>query len=103
MTELSHLFAPIEVGRMTVPNRIVMAPMERNYANPDGTVSERTLAHYGERARGGDGWIDVQSTFADPARGGRTHPPGLHAAACIPALRPLPDAAHPPRRPARPE
>jgi 2,4-dienoyl-CoA reductase-like NADH-dependent reductase (Old Yellow Enzyme family) len=41
-----HLFAPLTIGPMTVSNRLVMAPMERNYANPDGTVSERTVAHY---------------------------------------------------------
>jgi 2,4-dienoyl-CoA reductase-like NADH-dependent reductase (Old Yellow Enzyme family) len=94
MTRLAHLFAPVEVGRMTLPNRIVMAPMERNYANPDGTVSERTLAHYEERARGGVGWIDVESTFVDPAGRGRTHQLGLHDDACIPGFRALAEAAH---------
>ena len=94
MPELDHLFAPVTVGRMTVPNRIVMAPMERNYGNRDGTVSGRTKAHYEERARGGVGWIDVESTFVHPAGRGRTHQLGLHDDACVPGFRELADIAH---------
>ncbi len=89
-----HLFAPLDVGPMTVANRIVMAPMERNYANPDGTVSERTLAHYGARAAGGVGWIDVESTFVDPAGRGRTHQLGLHEDRCVDGMRALAEAVH---------
>jgi 2,4-dienoyl-CoA reductase-like NADH-dependent reductase (Old Yellow Enzyme family) len=94
MPELAHLFAPTAVGRMLLPNRIVMAPMERNYGNPDGTVSERTKEHYEARARGGVGWIDVESTFVHPAGRGRTHQLGLHEDACVPGFRELADIAH---------
>jgi 2,4-dienoyl-CoA reductase-like NADH-dependent reductase (Old Yellow Enzyme family) len=94
MPELDHLFAPVTVGRMVVPNRIVMAPMERNYGNRDGTVSERTKAHYERRAGGGVGWIDVESTFVHPAGRGRTHQLGLHDDACIPGFRELAEIAH---------
>ncbi len=59
-----------------------MALMERNFANPDGTVSERTIAHYRERAEGGVGWIDVESTFVEAAGRGRTHQLGLHEDRC---------------------
>jgi 2,4-dienoyl-CoA reductase-like NADH-dependent reductase (Old Yellow Enzyme family)/thioredoxin reductase len=89
-----HLFAPLDVGPMTVANRIVMAPMERNYANPDGTVSERTIAHYRLRAAGGVGWVDVESTFVDPAGRGRTHQLGLHDERCVDGMRALADAVH---------
>jgi 2,4-dienoyl-CoA reductase-like NADH-dependent reductase (Old Yellow Enzyme family) len=89
-----HLFTPLAVGSMTVANRLVMAPMERNYANPDGTVSERTVEHYRIRAAGGVGWIDVESTFVDPAGRGRTHQLGLHEDRCIDGMRELVDAVH---------
>jgi 2,4-dienoyl-CoA reductase-like NADH-dependent reductase (Old Yellow Enzyme family) len=89
-----HLFTPLTVGPMTVANRLVMAPMERNYANPDGTVSARTVAHYRARAAGGVGWIDVESTFVDPAGRGRTHQLGLHEDRCIDGMRALVDAVH---------
>ena len=91
---LSHLFEPIAVGPMTVANRLMMAPMERNYANPDGTVSERTVAHYRARAEGGVGWIDVESTFVDAAGRGRTHQLGLHEDRCLEGFRVLVDAVH---------
>lgn len=93
-SNLTHLFAPLDVGPMTVANRLVMAPMERNYANRDGTVSERTVAHYSVRARGGVGWIDVESTFVDPAGRGRTHQLGLHSDSCVEGFRRLVDAVH---------
>jgi 2,4-dienoyl-CoA reductase-like NADH-dependent reductase (Old Yellow Enzyme family)/ribulose 1,5-bisphosphate synthetase/thiazole synthase len=79
---------------MSVKNRIVMAPMERNYANRDGTVSERTLAHYASVAQGGVGWIDVESTFIHPAGRGRTHQLGLHDDRCIPGFQKLVEEAH---------
>jgi 2,4-dienoyl-CoA reductase-like NADH-dependent reductase (Old Yellow Enzyme family) len=90
----SHLFTPLDVGPMTVPNRLVMAPMERNYANADGTVSERTVAHYAVRAHGGVGWIDVESTFVDPAGRGRTHQLGLYSDSCVDGFRRLAAAVH---------
>jgi 2,4-dienoyl-CoA reductase-like NADH-dependent reductase (Old Yellow Enzyme family) len=92
--ELVHLFSPLEVGGMTVPNRVFMAPMERNFANADGTVSERTLAHYEACAAGGVGWIDVESTFVDQRGRGRTHQLGIHDDACVPGLTALVDRVH---------
>jgi len=92
VAELEHLFSPVTVAKMTVRNRIVMAPMERNYANRDGTVSDRTLAHYETVARGGVGWIDVESTFVHPKGRGRTHQLGIHEDRCIPGFQKLVEA-----------
>jgi 2,4-dienoyl-CoA reductase-like NADH-dependent reductase (Old Yellow Enzyme family)/thioredoxin reductase len=89
-----RLAAPLTVGPMSVRNRIVMAPMERNYGNPDGSPSERTIAHYARVAAGGVGWIDVESTFVDPVGRGRTHQLGLHDDGSIPGFRRLAEAAH---------
>jgi 2,4-dienoyl-CoA reductase-like NADH-dependent reductase (Old Yellow Enzyme family) len=91
---LVDLFRPLEVGGMTVPNRVLMAPMERNFAHADGTVSERTLAHYERCAAGGVGWIDVESTFVDQRGRGRTHQLGIHDDACVPGLTALVERVH---------
>lgn len=91
---LPRLFEPLRVGPMTVANRIVMAPMERNYAEPDGAVSQRTIAHYRARAHGGVGWIDVESTFVDPGGRGRTHQLGLHDDRLVEGFQALVQAAH---------
>lgn len=77
------LFSPMTVAGLTAKNRAVMAPMERNYATPDGRVSPRTLAHYAERAAGGVGWIDVEATFISPEGRGRRQQLGLHDDAMI--------------------
>ena len=36
------MFQPIQIGPMTVANRFVMSPMGNNFANTDGTMSERS-------------------------------------------------------------
>ena len=91
---LEHLLSPIDVGGMAVRNRIFMAPMERNFANADGTVTDRTLAHYEACARGGVGWIDVESTFVEQRGRGRTHQLGIHDDLCVPGLKELVDRVH---------
>jgi 2,4-dienoyl-CoA reductase-like NADH-dependent reductase (Old Yellow Enzyme family)/thioredoxin reductase len=94
VSALSHLFQPITVGGMEVRNRIVMAPMERNFGNPDGTVGDRTIAHYEERAKGGVGWIDVEATYIHKLGKGRAFQLGIDSDDCIPGLKRLVDAAH---------
>lgn len=64
-----HLVAPVEVGGRTAKNRMFLAPMERNFANADWTVSERTISHYARIAAGGVGWLDIEATFVDPVGG----------------------------------
>ena len=46
-----------KIGNVELKNRIVMAPMGDLTANPDGTVSETSIAYYGARAKGGVGLI----------------------------------------------
>jgi 2,4-dienoyl-CoA reductase-like NADH-dependent reductase (Old Yellow Enzyme family)/thioredoxin reductase len=91
---LPALFQPLQVGPMRVANRVVMAPMERNFAHPDGRVSDRTVAHYRLRAEGGAGWIDVESTFVHPTGRGRTHQLGIHHDGAIEGFQRLVGAVH---------
>jgi len=50
------LFEPGKIGKMSLKNRIVMAPMGRR-DEPDGTVSQRSIDYYVARAKGGAGLI----------------------------------------------
>ena len=59
---LEKLFSPFSIGSMALENRIVMPPMATNYATPEGFVSDRMIAYYVERARGGVGYINVEHT-----------------------------------------
>src|SRR5690606_32698094 len=46
-----------KIGNVELKNRLVMAPMGDLTANPDDTVSDKTIAYYGARAKGGVGLI----------------------------------------------
>lgn len=65
MNRFAPLFAPIQIGQVKVPNRIVMAPMSTQYAGPDGSVTERMVRYYEERARGGTGLVIVEFAYVD--------------------------------------
>lgn len=68
-----RLFTPGQIGRLTVKNRGIMAPMSTGFANHDGTPSPRMIRYYEERAKGGVGAIiteymgvdDVDSVVSD--------------------------------------
>jgi 2,4-dienoyl-CoA reductase-like NADH-dependent reductase (Old Yellow Enzyme family)/thioredoxin reductase len=60
------LFDRTHIGEMVMENRLVMPPLETNFASDDGFVSQRTLDHYERRARGGPGLIVVECTSVDP-------------------------------------
>ena len=59
------MFSPIQIGTVTVPNRFVVPPMGNNFANTDGSISERSAAYYEARAKGGFGLITIESTVVN--------------------------------------
>ncbi|BBK45472.1 NADH:flavin oxidoreductase [Allostella vacuolata] len=63
------LFSPVRLGRLTLPNRLVMAAMETNLADASGGVTEALLAHYRRRAEGGAGMVTVEYTCVDQRHG----------------------------------
>ena len=69
MLKYPALFSPINVGGVMLKNRIVMAPMAVNYAHLNGEVSERQIAYYEARARGGAGLIIVEAACIDAPAG----------------------------------
>jgi 2,4-dienoyl-CoA reductase (NADPH2) len=56
MTAFPHLFEPLTVGSLTLPNRVVMGSMHLGLEEVDGGF-EKMAAFYAERARGGVGLI----------------------------------------------
>ncbi len=57
------LFEPTRIGKVTIRNRIAMAPMVTQYCDR-GYVSEQQLAYYAARARGGVGLIITEHVLA---------------------------------------
>lgn len=69
------MFSPVQIGAVTVPNRFVVPPMGNNFANTDGSLSERSLSYYEARAKGGFGLITIESTVVyEQAKGGPRKP-----------------------------
>ena len=62
--EFSHLLSPGRIGSMCLENRIVLAAMGSNFANDDGSCSERLIAYYEARARGGAGLLVLETSAA---------------------------------------
>lgn len=46
-------FDPIQVGGLTLPNRVVMAPMTRSRADAAGVPSKLAIEYYSQRASAG--------------------------------------------------
>jgi 2,4-dienoyl-CoA reductase-like NADH-dependent reductase (Old Yellow Enzyme family)/NADPH-dependent 2,4-dienoyl-CoA reductase/sulfur reductase-like enzyme len=60
--KLGKLFSSFSIGTLETKNRIVMPPMATHYASPEGFVTDRQIAYYVERARGGVGYITIEHT-----------------------------------------
>jgi 2,4-dienoyl-CoA reductase-like NADH-dependent reductase (Old Yellow Enzyme family) len=56
-TQFARLFSPLEVGPMTVPNRICETTNTIGAAQMPGFVDDAFIAHHIAKAKGGTGWI----------------------------------------------
>jgi 2,4-dienoyl-CoA reductase-like NADH-dependent reductase (Old Yellow Enzyme family)/thioredoxin reductase len=65
----AHLFSPLQMGNIELPNRIVHVPTDISSSHADGEVSERDIAHHTDIARGGTGFIIVGATTPDAKTG----------------------------------
>ena len=89
-----YLFAEGQINSMTVRNRITAGPMERNFANRDGSLTQRYIDYLTERARGGAGIVMVESTYVDTRGMGHHYQVGAHGDHVIPGMRRLADSIH---------
>ena len=64
-----HLFSPLQLGPMELPNRIVHVPTDISSSHADGEVSERDIHHHTDIARGGTGFVIVGATTPDMKSG----------------------------------
>ena len=92
-----HLFKPIKIGSLEIPNRIKYAATEDNLNNHDGYVTDADEAYIRERAKGVVGGIcTIQGVYMDPKGEGQGYV-GQAAAyddKFIPGLKRLADAIH---------
>ena len=88
----SPLFSPFTVGRLTLPNRIVLAPMTRVRASAAGIIPEMAAEYYGRRASGG--LLVTEATQVLPNGAGGPGTPGIHNDEQVAAWRHVTDAVH---------
>lgn len=61
------ILQPVTIGKLELKNRVVMAPMCTNEArNKDGLLNCFHTVHYGARALGGVGLIQIEATAVEP-------------------------------------
>jgi 2,4-dienoyl-CoA reductase-like NADH-dependent reductase (Old Yellow Enzyme family) len=60
-----RLFSSTKLAGYTLGNRIAMAPLTRQMAEPDGTPTDEMAAYYARRARGGCGLIITEGTYQE--------------------------------------
>jgi 2,4-dienoyl-CoA reductase-like NADH-dependent reductase (Old Yellow Enzyme family) len=83
------------IGSLEIKNRIAMAPMISNLANPDGTTNEAHLSYLEARAKGGAGLIITEYTYINDlnSRGSRNEL-GAFSSTQVPKLRRIPESLH---------
>jgi N-ethylmaleimide reductase len=81
------LFAPVRIGALDLPNRIVMAPLTRSRASSDGCPSDMHATYYGQRS--GAGLIVTEATQISAEGQGYSRTPGIYTERQTEAWRPV--------------
>ena len=71
------LFQPGRLGDLTLPNRVIMAPLARNRAGRDGVPGPLNVEYYRQRASAG--LIITEATDISPQARGYPDTPGIHS------------------------
>ncbi|WP_274056076.1 alkene reductase [Vibrio parahaemolyticus] len=87
------LFQPIQLGQLTLKNRIVMPPMTRSRASQPGDVANEMMAiYYAQRAS--SGLIVSEGTQISPIAKGYAWTPGIYTPEQIEGWRKVTEAVH---------
>jgi N-ethylmaleimide reductase len=89
---VTSLFDRYHLGALTLPNRVVMAPMTRVRATADGRATPSMATYYAQRATAGL----IVSEGVHPNRVGQSNPgtPGLATEEQAESWRPITEAVH---------
>jgi len=88
------LSRPVALNGLTVPNRIVMAPMTRQFS-PGGVPGEDVRSYYARRAAAGVGLIVTEGTYVGHESAGQSdRVPRFHGAEQLAGWAEVADAVH---------
>lgn len=94
MGKYETLFTPIQLGSLTLRSRTIQSGMVSNLSNEDGTVSEREIAYFVERAKNGFGIQLVGASYVEKQAHAYKYQLAMDRDEVIPGLKKLTDAVH---------
>jgi 2,4-dienoyl-CoA reductase-like NADH-dependent reductase (Old Yellow Enzyme family) len=89
---MSILFEPLQVGALTLPNRVVMAPLTRLRGTADHLPTPVMIEYYRQRA--GAGMIITEGTPVSPMGVGYAQVPGIWSRQQTELWKPITAAVH---------
>jgi N-ethylmaleimide reductase len=89
-SQIVDLFSPVQLGPITLKNRMVMAPLTRNRAGADGVPQQLNLEYYRQRASAG--LIISEGSQISAAAVGYPATPGIHTPEQVAGWRAITDA-----------
>ncbi len=94
MSRTDVLFQPVNLDKLTLKNRIVMAPMTRTYS-PGNVPNDLNIAYYRRRAEGGVGLIITEGTCVNHiAASGYPNVPMFYGDKALAGWKKVVDAVH---------
>ncbi len=92
MSLYPKLLSPTSLGAVELSNRVVMAPMTRSRALPNGTVPDLYQTYFEQRASAG--LLMTDATMVSPQAVGYLGTPGIWTEAQVESWRAVVDAVH---------
>jgi N-ethylmaleimide reductase len=89
---MSHLFSPIQLGAVKLPNRVLMAPLTRCRAGAGNVPTELNATYYAQRASAG--LIIAEATSVSPRGFGYPSTPGIFTADQVAGWKKVTAAVH---------
>lgn len=89
---MSQLFTPVRIGRLTLPNRLIMAPMTRSRADDAGVPTDLVATYYAQRADAG--LIITEGVFPTAMGKGYVRSPGIATDVQVTAWKQVTEAVH---------
>ncbi len=89
---MADLFTPVELGALTLKNRVLMAPLTRTRADAEHVPTDLMVEHYAQRASAG--LIIAEATMAMEGNSAFWREPGIYSEAQVAGWKKLTDAVH---------
>lgn len=91
---MTDLFSPFKLGNLELANRVIMAPMTRNYS-PNNVPGDNVVEYYRKRAEGGTGLIVTEGTCVNhKAASGYPNVPVFYGEEALAGWKKVVDAVH---------